>query len=392
MSPKKSKFIIPVLSVVTFVGFLDTHLLIPIMSLYLTDMGIGLEIVGLIIGVYSIVNTPANIGFGRVVDRWGFKLPLVIGLLGDAVSMFLYTISRRPVHFFLVRIMHGLSGGMVGPATMSAIAEQTSAGNRGHIMAFYGMAIASATLVGYGSSAMMSSRLGYNAVFVLGGGLLVVGSMLALLLRDSRPLPVVQKTVSGDSIWRKLFSILRRRELAGPYAVIFAQYFSFGGVVTVLPVHIKQYGMESFHVGMMLAVFAVLFIIVQLPVGNMADRTGRRFLSLGGIALGVVALALMPFLDSFARLAACMALYGTAYGMIFPSVTAMLTDVTSGDERGLATGLFHALLTAGVAIGAPVMGWVASLTGESIGLGISGVALFIAFIIMWWSSRKKPVA
>ena len=74
---------------ITFVGFLDTHLLIPIMALYAAQLGARMAVVGLIIGLYSIANAPANIFFGRVIDRVGAKIPLTFGLLGDALAMFL---------------------------------------------------------------------------------------------------------------------------------------------------------------------------------------------------------------------------------------------------------------------------------------------------------------
>jgi MFS family permease len=55
---------LPVISVVTFLGFLDTHLLILVMALYAFELGASMGIVGLIIGLYSITNTPANIFLG----------------------------------------------------------------------------------------------------------------------------------------------------------------------------------------------------------------------------------------------------------------------------------------------------------------------------------------
>ncbi len=388
----KTRTVVPVVSLVTFIGFLDTHLLIPILSLYLSGMGIGIGMAGLIIGFYSIVNTPANILFGRVVDRFGFKRPLAIGLLGDAVAMFLYTVSRLPVHFFLIRILHGISGGMVGPATMSAIANQAGEHNRARTMSFYGMAIAAATLVGYGLSGFMSSRLGYEAVFWMGSGLLVVGTLLVLAMRGPARAVVAESSDSPGWGWSSLLLLFRRRGLIGPYVTIFAQYFSFGGVVTVLPVYIKSFGLESFHVGMLLAAFAVMFIIVQVPAGNLCDRTGRRGLSILGIILGMISLALLPFFQTFAILAACTSLYGIAYGFIFPSATAMLADATSPEERGMATGIFHALLTAGVAAGAPVMGWIAGLAGAPLGLGLSGMALFIALVVMLVTGRSSSVS
>ena len=79
---------LPIISAVTFTGFLDTTLLIPIIALYAEELGAGVGITGLIIGLYSIANTPANVLFGRLVDKVGHRLPLIFGLLGDCL---LYT-------------------------------------------------------------------------------------------------------------------------------------------------------------------------------------------------------------------------------------------------------------------------------------------------------------
>lgn len=136
--------------------------------------------------------------------------------------------------------------------------------------------------------------------------------------------------------------------------------------------------MEAFHVGILLAVFAVVFIILQMPVGTLADRFGRAGLTVAGLSLGIVALVLLPWMTVFIWLAVVMALYGAAYGMIFPSVSAAVADHTTPEERGLGTGIFHALLTAGVAIGAPVMGWAGGVVGVQTGLLLSAGVMVLA--------------
>lgn len=381
LTQPQAKKALPVISVVTFLGFLDTHLLIPVMSLYAYELGAGVGIVGLIIGLYSIANTPANIIFGRLVDRVGYKLPLIAGLVGDAVGMFLYSLCRWPLHLALVRIFHGITGGMVGPATMSAVAYHGSENSHGRAMAFYGMSLAAATLVGYGASGLIASRLGYKVVFFVGAGLLGIGALLSLLLPGSRRQDLTRPQKASGEGWQKTAHLLRRRGLIVPYCAIFAQYFTFGGVVTLLPLYMKNLGMEAWHVGMLLAAFAVMFIILQLPMGTLSDRIGRLGLVATGLALGIVALALMPSITAFSWLVAVMAVYGIAYGTIFPTISAMVADQTSPGEHGMATGIFHALLTAGVAIGAPVMGWVSSALGVQLGLVLSASVMVIALAI-----------
>jgi len=236
--------------------------------------------------------------------------------------------------------------------------------------------------VGYGLSGFIATRFGYEVVFWLGGALLVTGAALALWLPGGKKRDNIElKTAPGES-WRKVKELLSRKGLIIPFFTIFAQYFSFGGVVTLLPIYLKGMGMEAFHVGISLAVFAVLFIILQMPAGTLSDRVGRAGLITVGLTLGVISLVLLPWMTVFPLLLVVMALYGAAYGMIFPAASAMVADRTTATERGLGTGIFHALLTAGVAIGAPVVGWAGGVLGVERGLILSAGAMVLALIAM----------
>jgi MFS family permease len=384
----QSRRILPITSVVTFLGFLDTHLLIPVIALYASGVGASVGIVGLIIGLYSITNTPANILFGRLIDRVGYKVPLIAGLVGDALSMFFYSICRLPIHLALVRAFHGTSGGLVGPATMSITADYSDRTEKGKAMGFYGISLATATLVGYGLSGVIASRLGYTPLFLFGAVLLTTGAVLSLLLPGSKNMGAVAAQASFSGGLKQVMGLLGRKGLTVSYCSIFAQYFTFGGVVTLLPIYVKNLGMETFHVGMLLATFAIMFIIAQFPSGALSDKAGRLVPTIVGLSLGVVSLVILPSLATFPLLAVVMALYGTAYGILFPSISALVADHTLPEERGIATGVFHALLTAGVAIGAPILGWVGGAIGIKLGLLLSSAIMVLALVVALATLRR----
>jgi len=385
----QSRGALPIISVVTFLGFLDTHLLIPVIALYASTLGASVGIIGLIIGLYSVTNTPANILFGRLIDRVGYKLPLIAGLIGDVLSMFLYSVSRLPIHLALVRTLHGTSGGLVGPATMSATADFSDKAQRGRAMGFYGMSLATATLVGYGLSGVIASRLGYKVLFLFGAMLLTIGVVLSLLLPGAGKKSNMPPETSSGAGFKKVKDLLKRRGLIVAYGSIFAQYFTFGGVVTLLPLHVRGLGMEAFHIGMLLAIFAIMFIIIQLPSGAFSDRAGRLTPTAIGLSLGIVSLVILPSAATLPLLAVVMALYGTAYGILFPSISALVADHTTPEERGLATGIFHALLTAGVAIGAPVIGWVGEAAGVQLGLVLTPAIMVLALAMSLRALMQK---
>jgi len=375
---------------ITFVGFLDTHLLIPIMALYAAGLGARVGLVGLIVGLYSIANVLANIIFGRVIDRLGPRRPLMLGLIGDAAAMFLYSLCRLPVHLILVRIFHGITGGVIGPATMTITAAGTADHRGGRVMACYGMALAAATLVGYLVSATLSSRLGYNFVFYF-GALMLVSGVIAMRWLPRRPAVSPAPAQSFRVEVAQGMALLKRKGLRGAYGAVFAQYFAFGGLVTLLPLYLYGLGMTSFHVGMMMGAFAIVFIALQAPSGMLSDRRGRKLPAAVGLGLSIVALALLPTRQAFPALIAVMALYGASYALIFPSITAMVADATSVGERGRATGIFHALLTVGVAVGAPLMGRVAEAVGVGWGLALCASALVVALPLVLASPPPRSV-
>jgi len=100
-----------------------------------------------------------------------------------------------------------------------------------------------------------------------------------------------------------------------------------------------------------------------------------------GLVCVIVSLTALPSFSGLPLLMVAMATYGVGYGLLFPSISALIADHTNAEERGLATGLFHALLTAGVAIGAPVMGWLGSLTGTGIGLVLTAIAMLPVLVV-----------
>lgn len=380
------------ISILNFFSFLDINLLIPVLALYASMLGAGPGIIGLLIGLYSITNTPMNVIAGRWVDRAGYKLPLVIGLAGGAASMFGYSLTRIPVHLVLVRAVHGICGGLKSPAVMAAFTESGGESRRGRVMGFYGMSLATANLVGFGLSGLIVSRFGYPPLFFFGGAVLAAGAVIGLSLPGGKLRKEAPVRPSLRQDYREVKNLLGRKRLLVSYLAIFAQYFAFGGIVTLLPLYVRDLGMDAFHVGMLLTVFTVVFIALQFPSGVLSDRLGRLKLIYLGLSAGVTALVLLPLLTAFFALALAMALYGAAFGFLFPSVSATIADRTSPAERGTASGIFHALLTAGVATGAPVIGGLGSVLGVEIGLTLSPVFLLAALAASWLLTRNHSAA
>ena len=255
-------------------------------------------------------------------------------------------------------------------------------------MGIYGMSLAAATLVGHGLSGVIVSRLGYDPLFLIGALLVAVAVALSLLIPTAGKRGGEQTESQSGRGLAQAKGLLRRKGLTLAYSTIFAQYFAFGGAVTLLPLYVKGMGMDTFHVGMLLATFSAVFIILQVPSGALSDRVGRLIPIAGGLSLSIIALVALPSMATFPLLALIMALYGAAYGMLVPSVSALVADHTAVEERGMAMGIFHASLTAGVGIGAPLIGYIGGLVGVEYGLMLTSGVTVLALVLILVNLRR----
>jgi len=361
----------------TMLGTMDSNALVPVIALYAQHVGADLVTTGIIVGLFSAVHAPANLFFGRIADRIGRKLPLQVGLLWDAVSLFLYSLATTPLLLALVRISHGIGSGLAGPSSMALIADMSTSERKGRAMGLYGMALALAVVIGFGIAGPVVDRLGYAALFyVLSAGLLV-GFVIALPIREppqapSKPLP-----------WRRLMRYARDPAPAAGYASMFSLYFILGAFVTLVPFHLqRELGYGPLAVGLSFTAFAVLSLLLHYPAGVLADRFGSATTALIGLGAVALAMALIPLLKDLTTLLLLMAVFGVGHGFVFPAASSLVTRGADPEQHGLVTGLLYALLVAGVAVGAPVMAAAASASTFGVGIWASALAslLGIAFL------------
>lgn len=361
---------------ITFLGFIDTQLTVPIMRLYADSLGATVAIAGFIIGMYSILNTPANIVFGPVVDKFGRKIPLIIGLVGDAICMFLYSLCSTSLQLLVVRGFHGLAGAVLGLATASMVADYSPTEKRGRGMGFYAIAMGLAPLIGMMiCGIIMRNPVGFNMVFYTGSALLLAAVILAFLL------PQTEAKGKAESIdFKKIGVIAARKANIASYAAIFSQWFIMGVITVLLPSYMVNLGMTAFHVAMVMLAVTATYAAFSYPAGLLSDKVGRKIPSLMGLSLLVIAINLIPMATSFEQLIGLGMLQGIGMGCILPSALALISDNTEKGERGTAMGIFHALLTLGVAVGAPVTGVLAGRVGTSLAIHLSTLMPVAAII------------
>jgi len=341
-----------VVYLITFLVFLDTHGLAPLMAPYARTLGAPVYLIGWIVGLYSVANLMGNLGGGWWADRVGRKLPLVVGLTVVAAALLAYPLLREPHALLVVRFLHGMGSALVTPAALAYLGDASLSTSRGGTMALYGVAYGMSGLIGPPLAGIVRDRLGYPAVFIgLSALMLTVALVAGAKVRGSR-ISSPERPASRIP-WRSLLRV----GLSVSFLAAFCWMFMMGTLLVFLPLIGEERGFTAARVGMLFGGFALAATLVQAsPLGRLSDRWGRFPLIALGLALIAIALLALSVSYRWGQMMGGMAIYGLGFGFLFPAMSALLVDETTPLTRGKASGVFMAMISVGMIVGSGMAG------------------------------------
>ncbi len=125
---------------------------------------------------------------------------------------------------------------------------------------------------------------------------------------------------------------------------------------------------NEFHVSPSVVSWTVLAYLLcetafMLPFGKLADIKGIKSVYTAGFLVFLIGSILCGFSTSMGELIACRALQGVGGAMLFTVMMAFIPIHLPPERRIQAMGLTTTAAAAGVALGPPLGGWIASLIG-----------------------------
>jgi len=356
--------IVYLLSLIAFIGVIDTSFLISIISPYALALGASASQAGLIAGLYSIVAIPASVLAGLMMDRIGRWRLLRLGLTLDFISMALYYFAFDPYSLMVTRVIHAIGGSMLFPSGISLVAKYSSRDKVAPGVSIFLIFIAVSVAAGSVTSATVVSLFGFKQVFILLGAIIGLGALLSLIIPTTLDIGEVSRRSINLSLMR-----FYGDNVVASVAMIFILYLSFGFIVGGYPVVVRDVlGLSERVVSGLVGMFIGVSTIVSIPMmyitGHLLSRGYVKALSVIGLTALFMSLAslLNPSEGGFFISAL---LLGPALAILM--VTSTFLAVAVNDElRGVTTGLQQTFNILGIAIGAPLSGVLSGLLGSSL--------------------------
>ncbi len=352
--------IIYILSLIAFIGVIDTSFLISIISPYAVKLGATEAQAGLIAGLYSIVAIPASVLAGLLMDRIGRWRLLRLGLTLDLIAMGLYYLAWDPYSLMATRVIHAIGGSMLFPSGISLVAKYSRDRIAPGVSTFL-IFVAISVAAGAVTSATIVSLFGFRQVFLLLAGIIGLGALLSIAI----PTALDLGEVSRRSINLALVKLYGEHVIAS-VSLIFLLYLTFGFIVGGYPIAVsKALGLPEERVSSLIGMYIGVSTLMSIPsmflTGHLLSRGYVRLVSGVGYILLLIAGVILVN-PSPSNMFISSVLLGPALGMIMVCSTYLAVAVDD-EIRGVTTGLQQTFNILGIAIGAPLSGALAAFLG-----------------------------
>jgi MFS family permease len=133
----------------------------------------------------------------------------------------------------------------------------------------------------------------------------------------------------------------------------------------VLPIYYAAAGLSVAQIGLLAAIYPLVWGLGQLGTGALSDRIGRKSLIAGGMLLQAAALGLIGASHGFDAWAVAAVGLGLGTAMVYPTLLAVIGDVAHPAWRASAVGVYRLWRDTGFAVGALLAGLIADRFGLS---------------------------
>ncbi|OWT76989.1 MULTISPECIES: MFS transporter [unclassified Achromobacter] len=415
---------LPVLLTGAFLPVLDFNVVNLALPEIRHDLGATASDAQFVISAYAAIYAVFLITGGRLGDLLGRKRMFLLGVLGFTVASVLCGVAASPAFLIASRMLQGLTATLMAPQVLATIREIFRDSEQGRALALYGATFGLANIAGQilGGALVTLHPFGlaWQAIFLINapiglaayvggcyllpasrahadqrldaGGVLLLSLTLGLLVY-----PLIQGRGAGWPLWTiamlslapfALIAFLayeRALTARGGSALVDLVLFKVPGFATGVAMAFLYYMLSAFYLaysvylqgglgltpleaGLRMLPFGLGYFLASLAAARLMQRLGPRALTLGFaiqvLGFGGLIGAIGADAGHLAEIA--LAVAGTGYGIVMPSVIKAVIGNVEARHAGLASGVVISTFQIGAALGVAVIGGVFySVLGQS---------------------------
>lgn len=353
----------------TLVLYIGAYIRLPLVPLFASELGASTVQVGMINAGFMLAAAALSVPLGLLSDRLGRRRLVLWGMAVSGLTSLFLSAARTPVQVGMIYLFSGVGLACFSPAMMSYVGDVTPPRFLGRAYGWYTSALYLGMALGPGLGGAIGAS-GYRPAFLVSAGVVGAG-IVAGIPRLPAPPPVVRP--GPANLVSDLREIVANRAVLACWIATFFATYAWGALFAFFPLYARDCGISVAHTGLIFTSQAASNALFRIPIGHLADRTGRRDLYIvSGSLVFALCIAGVGRFSSAAPLYALFLLAGGAMAATFTAVGALLSEAVDTRIRGLAMGGYNTCIYSGFAASAATLGAVIQRFGFSAGFAAAG--------------------
>ena len=335
----------------------------PLLSLLLEADGVSTNM----IGINSAMMPIGILLFSPILPvlskRFGSRVVAIAAAIITALLLLAYKAFDSLEAWFIIRLVQGMSVSTLFVLSEAWIVQYAGQAHRGKVVALYA-AVLSAS---FGAGPALVGWIGIEGwlPFVIGAAVVILSVIPLAMVQEGTEDEIEETAVSGIFTFAAKAPILLAA--VGIFAVFDAATLAF------LPLYGLKIGLNLSTAALALTTLIVGNVILQLPIGWLADRFSKQTVLKMCALISVVFAILLPYTGTSIWLWPVLVILGAAGYGVYTVSLADLGDRFQGNELVAGSAAFAVMWGVGALIGSISGGWAMSLFGPY------GLPILVAF-------------
>lgn len=329
---------------------------------------------------------------GALADRFSKRRSLIVTqTLEMAQSIGLAVLAFMPYPPLATLYVLAVAGGIFlafdNPLRRSFVTEMVAPEDLPNAIVLYSMIVNGSRIFGPTIAGLLIVSVGYGWCFAVDAASYVAVLVCLFLMREDELHRTGKAADRKGAVRAGLRYVFDTPPLWISFMILaILGTLSYNFNVT-LPIFVTQvlHGSERAYT-LLYSTFSVGAVACSLLIAH-RGLTGMRHIILGAVLLGVGILMLAPV--SSVVLAAPVVFFIGMAGILYMTATTAIAQVEAKREmHGRVLALQTVLIGGPLAIGGPLLGWVADRFGGRAPMILGGIAAFVAAAIGSWANRR----
>jgi MFS family permease len=375
------------LLIAILVNVLGYFVFVPILPLYLHQLGGSPQLIGVVTGIGLLCFGLGQYPAGWLADRFDRRLIAILGTVAYGIFFLIYLLPLTLQVAIPIRLLNAFVGGFFTPASLALAADLSPPGN---VSRAYGMWQAT-TMTGFVVGPLvggLGAGFGLNAVFVLAGALCLLAAVPLLVLKTP---PRRTSDVIAATPTPPIANMSQIKRLIPAIVAGAAPEYLLGLFTAIWSIFLLGRGGATWQIGLTFTLFALPSVLFSIWLGGLVDRRGARVV----MAIVLVATAAVSPLYSLVTSVALLMIVATAHGLTIaaerPVVYSEVVRVVPAQYYARAQAVLQLGLMIAQTIGAIAAGYLYALSPLLVFSSV-GVVCVLSMLAVPALSRRGPAS